>query len=177
MSDTPKQATVELLGERRLKVYQLREEGLSYVEIGRRIGVSPGRARDIRKDAEYILRQGPHWTDGLPQRTASLLVNHIGFRSREEVMEVYQNGRLTKYRNLGRKAYSEIRKWLGFEDDWHAGLSNRVVNVLVGMGINSREQAMEQFKAMMLQPGGPRNFGVNSFGQQLSKQTNDLICY
>lgn len=162
MSETKKQATVELLGHRRFKVYTMREAGATYREIGREMGVTAGRARDIRKHAEYLLACEPHWTDGLETRTAHAIQN-CGFKNKAEVAGALESGKLRRYRNIGRKAISDVEKWLGVsENEWHAGLSNRAARILTGMNITSREQALREYNSLMLMPGGPVGFGAKT---------------
>jgi hypothetical protein len=118
--------SVELLGERRFSAYTLRKQGLTYREIGKRMGVCEGRANYLYKDAIQCLNRGPHWTDGFSVRLANLL-NNCNINSREEALEAYQSGRLrvtkadqkdwsSKTRGYGWKSHKELAKWLGLPE-------------------------------------------------------------
>lgn len=99
--------------------YQLRKQGLSFREIGERMGISSVRARQLYLAAKCKLTREPHWTDGLSVQSANCL-NNCNINSREEAMEAYQSGKLRvgngRPRNYGWKTHKEVAKWLGLPE-------------------------------------------------------------
>ena len=116
---TPAVASSVLLGERRFLAYQLRKQGLKFKEVGKRMGISSGRAQQLYHNAEWRLNLAPHWMDGLSVRAANCL-NYYNINSREEALEAYQSGRLRVGqrgpRNYGWKSHKEVAKWLGLPE-------------------------------------------------------------
>jgi hypothetical protein len=103
--------------------YNLRKQRLTFKQIGERMGVSSGRAREIFRMAEWMVNHGEHWTDGLSTRSANCLCNN-DINSREAALEAYQSGKLnpdTKFGNPGTRSYGwkshkEVAKWLGLPE-------------------------------------------------------------
>ena len=114
---TPKAPTKEALGERRFVAYTLRAQGMKFADIGKRMNISAGRARELYWSAEYRLTKPPHWTDGLKSVTKMRLREAI-LESREQVMQAFQSGRLHPLKakcGYGWKTHEEIALWLGLQ--------------------------------------------------------------
>lgn len=111
----------ELMGGRRYLVYSLRREGLTFNEIGKRIGASNTRARQLYGEAEDKIERAtinPLCLEGLCTRLVNTLLYH-GIHSREDAKKAYDNGflRPLKITGYGKKSHKEVLKWLGLPDE------------------------------------------------------------
>jgi hypothetical protein len=89
----------------------MRESGASYTEIGRVLGVSAQRARQL---VEKARRSRAAATRSLDARTRNYLQrNGIVFSSREELRAILQV--LREKKALGPKALRQIERWLEFD--------------------------------------------------------------
>jgi len=105
--------------DRRSLAYSLREQGLTFKEIGKRMGIGPARARQIYGYAERLLTRKPHWTDGLSTRAANIF-NNLNLESRDAALAAYQDGRLCVGPRgphwYGWTCHKEVAKWLGLPE-------------------------------------------------------------
>lgn len=105
---------------RQFLAYRLREEGLTFKQIGEQLGVGAQRARQIWAREIWRLTREPHWMDDLSIRAANIL-NNLNLKSRKEVLEAYNSGRLNPsskcgVRNYGWGTHKEIAAWLGLPE-------------------------------------------------------------
>ena len=109
--------------ERNNEAERLESEGLSYSEIGKRIGVSAQRACQIcyhiRKRREERARESVSWASGVSARLYHVICN-MKIESREQAIEMFPRlwphkrpGKITP-RNYGRKSHDELAALLGF---------------------------------------------------------------
>ena len=111
-------ASKKLSQERLTLVYNLRNQGLKFKEIGKRVGVGTQRAAILYSTSKRWMNRKPRCTDGLSVRTLSCLYN-CNINSRQKILKAYQSGLLkpTKYpRNYGWKRHKEVAKWLGLPE-------------------------------------------------------------
>lgn len=104
----------KLMGSRAATIYVMRKSGYSGVRIAHEVGISRTRAYQIIHNIERKLKDEGQWWHGLPGRVAWVLRNH-GFKSKNEVLQVYKAGNLMRLRNFGWDAQKAVAKWLGFE--------------------------------------------------------------
>lgn len=111
------------LTDRQKMVLALRAEGGTFGKIGHILGVCSGRAAQIYKNAIWRKKQiedlanNPDSMFGLSCRAANILYNN-DIKTRPQVVAALETGRLAfpewkKVRNLGKKTYKEICKWVG----------------------------------------------------------------
>tara|TARA_R110000824_G_C15129726_1_gene668888 strand:+ start:470 stop:955 length:486 start_codon:yes stop_codon:yes gene_type:complete len=107
---------LELIGARAMLAIQLREHGMTYRQIGKKIRVGPQRASQIVKRACRKLREhkeGNHAVE-LNCRAANALSYHGINSSREAVKEAIESGVLNlKLRNYGRKTHKICCEYAG----------------------------------------------------------------
>ena len=101
--------------------YQLREQGLTFKEIGKRMGVNTERARTLFCRSTYRISEDPESVHyGLSTRAANRLCNYLNIRNRKEATKAYKAGKLhpetCKVNGYGWKTYKEIAEWLGFPE-------------------------------------------------------------
>ena len=115
----PPLSSSDLLGERRTLAYNLRNQGMKFKEVGKRMGVGAQRAAQLYASAKWRLNREAHWMDGLGVRAANCL-NNCNINSREEALEAYQSGKLRVGKrgplNYGWKSHKEVAKWLGLPE-------------------------------------------------------------
>lgn len=94
--------------EKRELVYKLRNEGKTYRQIGKIIGVSVERVRQI-----HLINNLLKWHDGLPTRTANCLLN-AGINSFDDLISAYKSDLIStkKIKNYGTKSHRELIKWM-----------------------------------------------------------------
>ena len=109
----------ELLGERRALALKLRNEGMTYKEIGKRMDVGAQRARELHRIALWKMEHQNEWWAGLSVRAANCL-NNRNLVTRDQIMEAVKNGTLhpknRNTRNYGWKSHAEVCKWLGLPE-------------------------------------------------------------
>lgn len=107
--------------ERCTIAHEMRLEGKSYNAIGKTLGVSESRARQLYFKYHGIRNRGQldHF-NGLSTLVANTLTA-AGYKSRDQVHEAIRNGIIVKRsRNtgvpgLGHKGYLVLIKWLGID--------------------------------------------------------------
>lgn len=107
-----------LLGKRRFEAYKLREQGLTFKDVGLKMGVHGSRARDLYCSALMRIKYGPSWDAGLSVRASNVL-NNFGVNSKEEALQKYLSGELVPNkspRNWGWKCHRELARWLGVDE-------------------------------------------------------------
>ena len=109
---------VELLGPKRLKAVTLRRGGMTYREIGEKIGVGPQRASQIVAKGERMLRWRKEGVDEveLGVRARNCLANAGIGSSRKSVREAIDSGVLhpsKSIRNYGWKTHKICCEYAG----------------------------------------------------------------
>ena len=108
----------KLIGGRKFQAYQLREQGLTYTEIGKRMGITAGRVKQLYSIAKHRLEWSNYFF-GLSIKLGHLL-NNIGIHNREQALEAFNSGKLKPgkggIRNYGWKSHKEMAKWLGLPE-------------------------------------------------------------
>jgi hypothetical protein len=99
----------------RERALALRQAGETYASIGRVLGVSLERARQIARKAER-LANAPRWYDGLPQRAINLL-KRCRLDDLPEIEAARAVARLSRrellsFPNFGRVALAALCAWL-----------------------------------------------------------------
>lgn len=99
-------------GVRYLQAFKFRESGMTYREIGEKLGVSGQTARFMVWKANRLLCADKTSFLGLTTKTANVLL--CDYKTREEVEEGVKSGEITPKNtpNLGKKGYAEILRWL-----------------------------------------------------------------
>lgn len=107
--------------DRYMQALNLRTNGLTFSEIGKRFGVSRGRASQMVATAERMLRQAEDEFSQLPLRIKNALFLE-GYRTKEAVLEGVKSGKISPYvtndtciPNYGVKSHKEVLAWLGIE--------------------------------------------------------------
>jgi hypothetical protein len=106
---------LHLLTERVQLAYKLRQQGLAFKEIGKRLGVGRAAAWHMHKVAVYKLSQEPAWDDGLGVRIRQIL-GYRYIKSRSQLLRSFKSGELEKSRNYGWQMHKEVAKWLGLPE-------------------------------------------------------------
>lgn len=114
--------------ERALQAVRMKREGLRLAEIGAVLGVSQGRAGQLARRGENILKDSTAWYAGLPRKVASAL--HVaGYENKESVYNDVLNGVIriephtrpgaghTTIARLGKQGFPDLCKWLGLSVD------------------------------------------------------------
>jgi len=105
----------EISSQRRKLAYDLRQQGQTFVEIGKRLGCGVQRARQLYVIEKRWKNREPHWSDGLSVRAANCL-NNVGVNSREDAFQAYRNGNLNPLKQprcYGWITHKEVAAWLG----------------------------------------------------------------
>lgn len=111
------------MNERHTKALELRMTGKSYAHIGKVLGISIGRARQIVAIAERKIRldqQGPDWAQDLPTKLMNALIAG-GFNSKDEIRQALIDGVIGLYpdsvkgkvQGIGPKSIKELKGWAG----------------------------------------------------------------
>jgi hypothetical protein len=107
--------------QRRDLAFALRQQGKTFRQIGKVLGVCPERAREIYGRAREITLGRHHWTEGLSIRIQNVLLN-AGLFTMEAVEEAIKARKLRphwrplkveKLRNYGKKSHYELCEFLG----------------------------------------------------------------
>ena len=94
------------------KTLQMRESGASYAEIGRELGVSSARAKQLVRKAR---KERSSTTSPLDARTRNCLKRHgVVFSSREELRALY--AALHDKKTVNPRVLRQIERWLDL--DW-----------------------------------------------------------
>jgi len=114
-----KRSLPPIFTERHRTAIELRErKHYTFRQIGEKLGVRPGRAREIYQAGVSRRTFTPECFYGLTCRTVQSLEN-LCLYNREEVLAAVMAGQLTAKsgpRNFGKKMEMEIRAWLGLSD-------------------------------------------------------------
>lgn len=103
-----------LISPRKREAQALRKQGNNYRQIGKLIGVSINRAREMVIEADQFDKDAanPAWHFGLTSRSKNCLLAG-GFESLSQVAEhIRKHGDLPKLTNLGKGSRTEIITWL-----------------------------------------------------------------
>lgn len=110
---------MKLRRERQATASHLRQQGLTFAEIGRRMGCSAARANAIYLDAEWAANRPPSWKNGMSVRALCVL-DRLGLNDRESALAAYHSGQLHPRnplaRNYGWTTHREIAAWLGLPE-------------------------------------------------------------
>ncbi|MGH8587373.1 MAG: hypothetical protein ACREWE_14725 [Gammaproteobacteria bacterium] len=104
--------------ERQERAARLRQQGLTFREIGQAMGVTAARASQMVAVAQRREEQKDHWTAGLSTHIRNALLAKR-FRSRAEVEAALEVGAIAVRTDgrgtiptLGRKGIAELRQWV-----------------------------------------------------------------
>ena len=105
---------------REFTVYTLRNHKLTFSAIGKRLGCSVTRVRQMHRRFLRRISYEKHWTNGLSARAANCLCI-FNFSSRAEVLAslISADGlhpARDRYRNYGWKTHKEVATWLGLPE-------------------------------------------------------------
>lgn len=118
---------------RRLLVYELKNRGVKFREIGERLGITANKANHRYHEEVWrrSMPRGRNWWDGLSVRATNCLAN-ANLCSRKAVLKAFKSGRLRpnvyRYnaygirimagstRNYGWNTHKEVAKWLGLPE-------------------------------------------------------------
>lgn len=92
--------------ERAAKAYELRQQGLTYHQIGEHFGVKAERARHMAARGEWIARRIPDEMDGLSTRALRYLHN-MGITSKAEARQTD----LVWHPGASTKTLEEVKAW------------------------------------------------------------------
>lgn len=100
--------------DRYQEALSLRKSGKTFREIGERLSVTPARAAQIVKKAEYNIEIAGEWTSGLPIRAINAMKNQ-GIHSRDEAVKAITQypEQLLEAQNFGPKSFKELVEHLG----------------------------------------------------------------
>ena len=123
MRDKPSKTSDPAVGSTRLlgvlstreeTVVKLREQGITFREIGLRIGCTTGNANALHMHARRQLNRAREWTAGLSVRAANVL-NNRNINSHEEALAFFKSHgwkEVRRWRNYGWKTHKIVFKWL-----------------------------------------------------------------
>lgn len=112
------------MSDKRAEIVSWRDdEGLTFREIGGRLGVSAGRASEIyRKQKRQLENPPPQWTEGLERKLANALAA-AGYDSWDRIREGVLAGEIAVKQGRGTVPYigpvgvAQVRAWLGMESE------------------------------------------------------------
>ena len=88
----------------------MRLRGETYSEIGKLLGISPERARQLSSKGLRSMDLTDHWLNGLPSSGAASAILRAGFTSKDQLREAIDRSQEIKW--VGKKSRLEVQEWL-----------------------------------------------------------------
>jgi DNA-binding transcriptional MerR regulator len=107
-----KKYTKQESDDRLRQVKRMREEGMTFKEIGEQFGVCLEHARVMYHKALQLNGSEVGETGALPVRVYNALKRR-GITTRAQVIEAIKTGRINNIMGLGKTGIAEIERWAG----------------------------------------------------------------